>query len=95
MTEKQLKMRRLGMEASYLAACALRGIRPDREVSDPETLYKFCKFHTADFFMRTPGAKDDPHILTATKQAAVHLAVMFFGFCSARRIPWDFCPYIP
>ena len=46
MTDKQLKMRELGMEASYLTACALRGIKPETEVSDPETLYKFCKFHT-------------------------------------------------
>ena len=46
MTDKQLKMRQLGMEASYLAACAIHSITPGRKVSDPETLYKFCKFHT-------------------------------------------------
>lgn len=46
MTDKQLKMRQLGMEASYLAACALHGKAPEGKVSDPEMLYKFCKFHT-------------------------------------------------
>ena len=39
MTDKQLKMRGLGMEASYLAACAIHSITPGRKVSDPETLY--------------------------------------------------------
>lgn len=45
--EKELKMRRLGMEASYLAACALadRIPQPDETV-DPDMLYKFCKFHS-------------------------------------------------
>ena len=46
MTEKQLKMREMGMEVSYLAACALQGKVPENAPSDPEALYKFCKFHS-------------------------------------------------
>ena len=46
MTEKQLKMREMGMEVSYLAACALQGKVPENPPSDPEALYKFCKFHS-------------------------------------------------
>ena len=47
MTEKQLKMRRLGTQASYLAACALHNTVAvvDGEW-DLEGLYKFCKFHS-------------------------------------------------
>ena len=46
MTEKQLKMREMGMEVSYLAACALQGKVPENPPSDLEALYKFCKFHS-------------------------------------------------
>lgn len=47
MTEKQLKLRKMGMEASYLAACALHGEAPQlsNEV-DLEALYRFCKAHS-------------------------------------------------
>jgi hypothetical protein len=46
-TEKQLKMRQVGMEASYLAACALADRVPIVEKSvDLEELYRFCKFHS-------------------------------------------------
>ena len=47
MTEKQLNMRKLGMEACYLASCALHGtVARIDENWDLEKLYKFCKFHS-------------------------------------------------
>ena len=46
MTDKQLKMRQLGMEASYLAACAIHGKVPENPSADMDDLYKFCKFHS-------------------------------------------------
>ena len=46
MTEKQLNMRRLGMEASYLAGCALHGMIPECAPQNLDELYKFCKFHS-------------------------------------------------
>lgn len=46
-TEKQLKMRDLGVEASYLAACSLHDTVPVLpEEPDWEALYRFCKFHS-------------------------------------------------
>lgn len=46
-SEKQLKCRQLGFEATYLAACALRGVAPQQtEPLDLEQLYRFCKFHS-------------------------------------------------
>ena len=46
MTEKQLNMRKLGLEASYLAACALHGQTPTAPETDMDELYRFCKFHS-------------------------------------------------
>ena len=46
MTEKQQKMRALGMEASYLAGCALHGIIPVKKELDFQSLYRFCRFHS-------------------------------------------------
>lgn len=46
MTEQQLNMRRLGMEASYLAGCALHGMIPECAPQNLDELYKFCKFHS-------------------------------------------------
>lgn len=46
-TEKQLKFRQLGFEASYLAACALHDTVPQLpDQPDLENLYRFCKFHS-------------------------------------------------
>lgn len=46
-TEKLLKYRQLGFEASYLAACALHGTVPvQNDDLDLELLYGFCKFHS-------------------------------------------------
>lgn len=46
-TEKQMKYRQLGFEASYLAACALHGAVPlENPQVDLEQLYRFCKFHS-------------------------------------------------
>ena len=46
MTDKKLHMRALGMEASYLAACALHGKIPDGAEQDLNELFRFCKFHS-------------------------------------------------
>lgn len=46
-SEKQLKIRQMGFEASYLAACALHGTVPKlQENLDYDGLYGFCKFHS-------------------------------------------------
>ena len=46
-SEKQLKIRRCGFAASYLAACALSDITPQLdETVDQQELYRFCKFHS-------------------------------------------------
>lgn len=46
-SEKQQKYRQLGLEASYLAACALHGkvVEADDGI-DLDMLYRFCKFHS-------------------------------------------------
>lgn len=47
MTEKQLKYRQMGLEASYLAACALHNTVPQvNQDLDVDELYQFCKFHS-------------------------------------------------
>lgn len=46
MTEKQINMRKLGMDASYLSCCALHGQIPQRRSFDLNELYRFCKFHS-------------------------------------------------
>lgn len=46
MAEKQNNMRKLGMEASYLACCALHGAVPRCSGMKLDELYKFCKFHS-------------------------------------------------
>lgn len=46
MTEKELKMRRLGMEASYLTGCALHNLVPRYAPENLDELYKFCRFHS-------------------------------------------------
>lgn len=46
MTDNQVHMRKLGMEATYLAGCALHGAVPRCDGMDLEELYRFCKFHS-------------------------------------------------
>lgn len=46
MTEKQQKIRRLGMEASYLACCAIHDQVPETAPENLDELYTFCKFHS-------------------------------------------------
>lgn len=76
MTEKQLKLRRLGMEASYLAACALHNVAPEEgRCSDPESLYQFCKFHSITSIVAMAleevwkHAPTDVEIMTKWRQA--------------------------
>ncbi len=46
-TEKQMKCRRLGFRAVYLAACALHNRPPEGDWREElEELYRFCKFHS-------------------------------------------------
>ena len=46
-TQKQMKMRKLGLEAAYLASCALHDTTPVLD-DDPDldALFRFCKFHS-------------------------------------------------
>lgn len=75
-SEKQLKYRRLGNTASYLAACALRNEMPRWEGNvDLNDLYRFCKFHSITsivamalekIWAETPA---DPDIMKSWRQA--------------------------
>ena len=68
MTDKQLKMRQLGMEASYLAACALHGKAPENPSADLEDLYKEITGQEMPKYYRPPqGIYSQENLKTAQK----------------------------
>lgn len=72
----QNQYHKLGMDASYLAACALHGQRPDWDGGEDLTaLLKFCKFHSIsaivamaleEYWRASPAA---PEVMKPWKQA--------------------------
>jgi hypothetical protein len=85
MTEKQEKTRRLGMDASYLACCALHGRVPNCKDMDLEGLYRFCQFHSItamvamaleEAWKTTPAQEDIMQKFRQTRDKAIRKNIL-------------------